>query len=95
MAELMTPVVNTESGFVEGHAHLYVNGEKIQRVYGRDIHLPGSLFKSGINQLTVSINNHAHMYWTSEKRQILATLYIELNSDDLIKYRFESFPVAW
>ncbi len=94
MEELMVPTINKNSGFVEGHAHLYVNGEKIQRIYGNYIHLPATLFKPGINQLTVSINNHGHMYWTFEKRQILATLFINPSSESLITYQFESFPVG-
>lgn len=92
MAALMTPSVDAQSGFPEGHAHLYVNGEKIQRVYGPDLHLPATLFKPGLNQINVSINNHGHMYWTSGKRQVLATLFINLDLEDMIVHRFESFP---
>ncbi|MEO1323212.1 MAG: hypothetical protein AAFV59_09425 [Pseudomonadota bacterium] len=92
MSVLMQPSINHETGFAEGHAHLYVNGIKIQRVYGNHVHLPDSLFKPGLNQINVSINNHGHMYWMANGRQIIATLYIDLDQDNLVKHRFESYP---
>ena len=92
MMSLMSASLN-EYDIVEGHAHLYINGTKIQRLYGHDIHLPASLFKTGVNQISESINNHGHMYWTMDERQVLATLYIVPALDKPIKHRFESFPV--
>jgi|GEM_PF-851606 len=92
MEALMQPSINPETAIAEGHAHLYINGEKVQRIYGNDVHLPDALFKPGLNQITVSINNHGHMYWTTNNRQILATLYVNVDSDDLVVHRFESFP---
>jgi len=56
--------------------------------------LPSQLFKSGINQITVSINNHGHMYWTSAEKQILATLFIFDDGKPTVKYKFESFPLT-
>ena len=35
---------------VEGHAHLYINGIKIQRVYGMHLHLSRSLFVEGLHK---------------------------------------------
>jgi len=86
--------VDPESGFAEGHAHLYVNGEKIQRLYGRNVHLPGALFRPGINQITVGLNDHAHRYWTRGERAVLATLFVDPSRDAVEVHRFESFPVA-
>lgn len=93
MGELMSPSLDHDAGVLEGHAHLYINGEKIQRIYGPDIHLPETLFVEGINQITVSINNHGHMYWTQGTRQILASVFLDLSKDDLIIHTFESFPI--
>ena len=93
MAALMQPSINTETGLAEGHAHLYINGLKVQRIYGPNVHLPEALFKPGLNQINVSINNHGHMYWTADGRQIMATLFINLDNDELITHRFESYPV--
>lgn len=45
----------------EGHAHLYVNGDKVARIYGPWFHI-GSLPK-GRNELTVTLNanDHSHL----------------------------------
>jgi hypothetical protein len=94
MAELMKPTIDSESGFAEGHAHLYVNGDKIQRLYGPNVHLPGTLFRSGINQIVVSLNDHAHRRWTRGGRAVLATLFVDPKRDGVEVHRFESYPVA-
>lgn len=93
MTALMTASTDEQTGFIAGHAHLYINGEKIQRVYGNNIHLPSELFRQGINQLTITLNSHGHMYWTVDRRKVLATLFINLNKSDPVVYRFESSAV--
>jgi hypothetical protein len=93
MQDLMAPTVDRVTGNVEGHAHLYVNGTKIQRVYGGDVHLPATLFREGTNQISVSLNNHGHMYWTQEGREVIASLFIDPAVEQPIVYRFASFPV--
>ncbi len=93
MSTLMSATINTQSGFLEGHAHLYINGDKIQRVYGSNVHLPQVLFREGINSISVTLNNHGHMYWTMKDKKILSTLYINTSSPEpLVKNKFESFP---
>ncbi len=94
MTALMVPSMDSNTGFVEGHAHLYVNGVKIRRLYGSDVHLPATLFRPGVNQITVTINNHGHMYWTVDGRQVLATLFVNPTVERAVVYRFESYPVA-
>ncbi|WP_138417093.1 hypothetical protein [Aquibacillus sediminis] len=42
----------------EGHAHLYINGEKINRLYGNYYNL-GKL-KQGKNTITVTLNSNNH-----------------------------------
>lgn len=42
----------------EGHAHLYINGEKIGRVYGRWLHI-GKL-DSGMNEISITLNGNDH-----------------------------------
>lgn len=93
MEQLMDPRTNTSSGFVQGHAHLYINGEKIQRVYGNHVHIPASHFKAGMNQLNITINNHAHMFWTAGEKQIISSLFINTSSPNLLMHQFDSFPV--
>lgn len=93
MADLMSVSIDKQTGFVEGHAHLYINGIKIQRVYGLDVHLPNEHFKEGINTVSVTLNNHGHMYWTAQDKKIVSTLYIDSNDPEQVKHKFESFPV--
>lgn len=94
MWEMMSAHFDLESGHLVGHAHLYINGEKIQRLYGNTVHIPASLLTAGINQLSVSLNNHGHLHWTKDKRQILATLFIDPAEEQAVVYRFESFPLT-
>lgn len=42
----------------EGHAHLYVNGEKISRIYSNWYHLPS--LPSGTNEVRVALNSNSH-----------------------------------
>lgn len=93
MDESMAASINATSGYVEGHAHLYINGEKIQRVYGENIHLPETLFKQGTNSISVTLNNHGHMAWTMAGKKIIATLYVGSVLSAEIKHKFESFPL--
>lgn len=93
MQALMSASISTQDNVAEGHAHLYINGDKIQRVYGRDIHLPEVLFKAGVNMITVTLNNHGHMFWTFDDKQVLATVYINSQADPFITYQFEPFKV--
>ena len=93
MAQLMKASINSSTGFVEGHAHLYINGTKIQRIYGENIHIPQAHFKGGINTVSVTLNNHGHMYWVANKKKILATLYVNQEKTPFLTYKFESFPV--
>lgn len=64
------PVENT------GHAHVYVNDEKVGRVYGNWIYLPGKHFTSGENKVTVTLNANTHGAWTFSGAPIEATTYV-------------------
>lgn len=52
----------------EGHAHLYVNGEKISRVYSNWYHLPS--LPSGSNEIKVSLNSNSHQFLMYQDRMI-------------------------
>ncbi|WP_299496762.1 hypothetical protein [uncultured Shewanella sp.] len=93
MDDLAITQVDKKTGILEGHAHLYINGIKTQRLYGQDVHISGNLLKQGINSISVTLNNHRHMYWTVSQQKVVATLYIDTQSPKLIKYQFEGFPV--
>lgn len=93
MDDFMSVSIDKKTGYVEGHAHLYINGIKIQRVYGVDIHLPAEHFKEGINTVSVTLNNHSHMYWTINDKKVVSTLYIDSNLPGKVKHKFDSFPI--
>ena len=50
--------VNQASNYQEGHAHLYINGQKITRLYGSWYYL--SELKSGHNEIKVALNANGH-----------------------------------
>lgn len=63
-----------EIHYNEGHAHIYVNGKKLNRLYGNYYNL-GALEK-GANQIRVSLNtnNHGTLYFNGT--EIAATVTI-------------------
>jgi hypothetical protein len=55
----MTPEnINQANQPNEGHAHLYVNGEQVSRVYSNWYHLPS--LPSGSNEIKVTLNSNSH-----------------------------------
>jgi hypothetical protein len=50
--------VNSESTINEGHAHLYINGEKVMRIYSHWHHLPE--LEPGINTVRITLNTNGH-----------------------------------
>jgi len=44
----------------EGHAHLYINGQKVARLYSTWYHIPNSSLKPGSNKITVTLNTNSH-----------------------------------
>lgn len=51
--------VNGENVVGEGHAHLYVDGEKIGRLYGPDFHYGGSFEGTKTFKVTLNANDHS------------------------------------
>ena len=86
-------IAMNEKFVVDGHAHLYVNGKKISRVYGNYLHLPSGLFNPGINMIMVSLNAHSHDVWTLNNNQIMATLIINPKLKKLVLQGFSSSPI--
>lgn len=79
---------------LNGHAHLYVNGRKIQRLYGPDVHIPGKYFKPGINVVLVSLNAHTHAVWQLGKKQFLVSSFINLKHKPFVLHSFSSVPLV-
>ncbi|MGB5901106.1 MAG: hypothetical protein WBG66_23145 [Geitlerinemataceae cyanobacterium] len=60
----------------EGHAHIYVNGIKIARLYGNWYHLPE--LPPGVNEVTVSLNTNGHETLMFNGEPIQDTVTIEV-----------------
>ncbi|AUC62183.1 hypothetical protein AA637_13970 [Cyanobacterium sp. HL-69] len=50
--------VNQESSINQGHGHLYINGEKITRIYGNWYHI--SDLPKGENEIKITLNTNLH-----------------------------------
>jgi hypothetical protein len=68
--------INQSSLPTEGHAHLYVNGEKIARLYGHWHHLPS--LPPGHNEITVSLNANGHEALTHNGANIESTVVVDV-----------------
>lgn len=64
----------------EGHAHLYINGKKISRLYGEYYHL-GNL-KEGRNEITITLNSNNHGALMADGKPVQATRVIEVNKKE-------------
>lgn len=78
---------------VRGHAHLYLNGVKLTRLYAADLHLPARLFRPGINSLQISINDHNHSVWAIDKEPIQATILLNPDRDPFQMSHYSSSPI--
>ena len=87
------PELALDDSTVGGHAHLYVNGKKVQRIYGRYLHLPEELFRPGVNLIMVSLNTHDHRVWQWGGKQVLASSFVNLEADSLVLHSFSSSPL--
>ncbi|WP_272996129.1 hypothetical protein [Paraglaciecola agarilytica] len=78
---------------LQGHAHVYVNGVKRQRLYGEDVHIPQSWLKTGVNQVAVSLNSHQHENWMSGDHSIVGSVFLDLSKKDIVLHTFTSQPI--
>ncbi|MGD1806063.1 hypothetical protein ACP6PL_11570 [Dapis sp. BLCC M126] len=74
--KLVPETVNQSSNPYEGHAHLYINGKKITRIYSNWYYL-GNL-EPGKNEITVSLNTNKHEDLVSNSKMIMDTEIIEV-----------------
>ena len=58
----------------EGHAHIYVDGEKLTRLYGHNYHL--SEFAPGKHEVSVSLNGNDHSNFAVNGQPIMAKAII-------------------
>ncbi|MCA9352134.1 hypothetical protein KC866_01970 [Patescibacteria group bacterium] len=63
--------VNTDPVENEGHAHLYINNEKVARIYGPWFHLDDHHLVPGKpNTMRVTLNTNDHAEWSVEGNTI-------------------------
>jgi hypothetical protein len=91
--DLATKSLISEEGFLQGHAHVFVNGTKRQRLYGKDIHIPKSWLKDGVNQVAISLNSHQHENWVSNEHNIVGSIFLDLYKEQLVLHNFTSQPI--
>ncbi len=68
--------VNTAARPGEGHAHLYVNGKKIARLYGNWYYLEN--LQPGKNKITVSLNANSHEVLARDRKIIQDTEIVQV-----------------
>ncbi|MBU2936505.1 MULTISPECIES: hypothetical protein [Pacificibacter] len=78
--EFTPAAINREAVDNEGHAHIYVNGTKISRVYSNWFHLPSSYLQPGDNLITVTLNANDHSEWAIGDTQIASTVRVVRSS---------------
>lgn len=82
-----------EGHLLQGHAHVFVNGAKKQRLYGSDIHIPQSWLKDGVNQIAISLNSHQHENWVADKQTIVGSVFLDLSKEQFVLHHFTSQPM--
>lgn len=65
--------VNAEPIPGEGHAHIYVDGIKIARLYGNAFHIPTDTLSKGSHEVRVTLNANDHSDWVYDGEHIQAT----------------------
>lgn len=68
--------VNGESLPTEGHAHLYINDEPIQRIYSTWTHLPD--LPAGKNEVRVTLNANGHETLTTQGTPIEESVTVDV-----------------
>ena len=66
----------------EGHAHLYVNGEKVARMYSPWHHLSEKALRPGINRIEVEFSANDHSVWGAAGQPIGTDVLIDTREQD-------------
>lgn len=66
--------VNLDNVSNQGHAHIYLNGVKLARLYGRWYHLPAPA--PGEHRIRVTLNANSHAPWSRDGRPITGEILI-------------------
>ncbi len=71
--------VNTDSAFNEGHAHLFINGKKITRLYSSWYYI--DKLEPGNNEITVTLNTNIHEDLASDGEIIKDTEVVQFTAN--------------
>ena len=95
--EFTPEAVNEELVPNQGHAHLFLNGVKVARLYSEWRHLPKALFEEGVNRLEVVLNANDHSTWGIAGEPIGEELltYSGATSGSPIVYGDVSYRSSW
>lgn len=66
----------------QGHAHLYINGRKIARMYSPWHHLPAASLREGMNRLEVEFSSNDHSVWSVAGQPIGADVLVDTDDAD-------------
>ncbi len=66
----------TSSGMLEGHAHLYVDGVKVTRLYGNWYYLES--LPAGMHEVSVGLNTNSHATLMHDGQPIQAAVMLEV-----------------
>lgn len=83
------------NNIINGHAHLFVNGKKVTRLYGLDTYISGDLLNEGVNSIAVTLNSHEHDTWTYKGRPITSSVTIDSRKENPILHSFSSSPINY
>ena len=84
---------SADAPVLQGHAHVFVNGQKKQRLYGNAIHIPQEWLRDGVNQVAISLNSHQHENWTKDGKSIVGSVFIDPSKEELVLHHFTSQPL--
>ena len=89
--------VDTHNIANEGHAHLYLNGEKVARLYSPWHHISSSLLRDGINRLEVEFSSNDHSTWGIAGQPIGADILLDgrIRSGDPIVRAEVGYTLDW
>ena len=77
--EFTPTAVNEEDVEGTGHAHIWVDGEKIGRVYSNYYHLPS--LGAGEHEITVTLNTNMHMDYAVDGEEVRGTINVTESGD--------------
>ncbi|GLQ35742.1 hypothetical protein GCM10007939_20250 [Amylibacter marinus] len=75
--EFSPQTVNEEHRDGQGHAHVYVNGEKLARLYTRWLYIES--LPRGENTITVTLNSNDHRVIAVEGEKVSAEQIVQVN----------------